>query len=98
MLSVLVAFDWRTPDPTTWLLLVVIGAISAVGHYMTIRAYGHVSASLLAPFGYFEIVAATIIGLVWFDNFPDGWSWLGIAIIVASGVYISLRERKVRSA
>ena len=50
-------------------------------------------ASLLAPFGYFEIVAATIIGLFWFDNFPDGWSWLGIAIIVASGIYISLRER-----
>jgi drug/metabolite transporter (DMT)-like permease len=93
LLSLVVALDWRTPDPAAWAMLAAIGAVTAVGHYMTIRAYGHVSASLLAPFGYFEIVAATIIGLFWFDNFPDGWSWVGIAIIVASGVYISLRER-----
>jgi drug/metabolite transporter (DMT)-like permease len=94
LLSLVVALDWRTPDPAAWAMLAAIGAVTAAGHYMTIRAYGHVSASLLAPFGYFEIVAATIIGLFWFDNFPDGWSWVGIAIIVASGIYISLRERR----
>jgi len=59
-----------------------------------IRAFSHVSASILAPFGYFEIVAATIIGLTVFGDFPDSWSWIGIAVIVASGIYISLRERK----
>lgn len=98
LLSCIVALDWRTPDPEAWVMLAAIGAVTAVGHYMTIRAYGLVSASLLAPFGYFEIVAATIIGLFWFDNFPDGWSWLGIAIIVASGIYISLRERRRHAA
>lgn len=98
VLSCVVALDWRTPDPEAWMMLAAIGAVTGAGHYMTIRAYGHVSASVLAPFGYFEIVAATIIGVFWFDNFPDGWSWLGIAVIVASGVYISLRERARRSA
>jgi drug/metabolite transporter (DMT)-like permease len=94
LLSFIVAWSWRTPDLATWGLLMAIGAVSAAGHYMIIRAYSHVSASLLAPFGYFEIVAATIIGLTVFNDFPDSWSWLGIAIIVASGIYISLRERK----
>ena len=94
LLSFVVAWSWRTPDLTAWALLMAIGAVSAVGHYMMIRAFSHVSASILAPFGYFEIVAATIIGLTVFGDFPDSWSWVGIAIIVASGIYISLRERK----
>jgi drug/metabolite transporter (DMT)-like permease len=36
---------------------------------------------------------ATIISYYWFGDFPDGPTWLGIAILVASGVYISVRER-----
>ncbi|MBC6441514.1 MAG: DMT family transporter [Rhodospirillales bacterium] len=97
-LSFVVALDWRMPDPGVWLLLVALGAVSALGHFMIIRAYTHAPASLLAPFGYFEIVAATIIGLTVFGDFPDAWSWLGIAIIVASGIYISWRERRVTAS
>jgi drug/metabolite transporter (DMT)-like permease len=98
VLSFVVALEWRTPDLAAWGLLVAIGAVSATGHYMMIRAYSHVSASLLAPFGYFEIVAATIIGFTVFGDFPDHWSWVGIGIIIASGVYISLRERALNHA
>jgi len=98
LLSAVVFLEWRTPDPLAWAMLVAIGAISAAGHFMIIRAYGLVSASLLAPFGYFEIVAATAIGLAVFGDFPDTWSWVGIAIICASGIYISLRERRRRGA
>ena len=94
ILSVVVALEWTAPDPLAWAMLVAVGAISAAGHYMIIRAYGHVTASLLAPFGYFEIVAATAIGFFAFGNFPDGWSWFGIAVIVASGIFISWREHR----
>lgn len=94
VLSFVVALEWRTPDLSSWALMLAIGAVSAAGHYLILRAYSHVSASLLAPFGYFEIVAATIIGLTVFGDFPDVWSWVGITIIVASGIYISLREHK----
>ncbi len=51
-------------------------------------------ASLLAPFGYSEIVTMTLVGYIFFGDFPDFWTWIGIAVITASGVYISLRERK----
>ena len=95
LLSLVVALQWRPPALLDWALLISVGAISATGHYMIIRAYGHVGASLLAPFGYFEIVAATAIGFFAFGNFPDAWSWLGIAVIAASGIYISLRERRL---
>ena len=55
-------------------------------------------ASLLAPFGYFEMVSAVILGFLWFGDFPDRFTWLGIAVIVSTGIYISLRERKRKQA
>jgi drug/metabolite transporter (DMT)-like permease len=75
--------------------MLAIGLIAAVGHYLLIRAYERAPASLLAPFGYFEIIMAVIVGFVLFGDFPDLWTWVGIAVLVASGLYISLRERKL---
>ena len=60
-----------------------------------IRAYELAPASLLAPFGYFEIIMAVIVGFMLFGDFPDLWTWVGIAVLAASGLYISLRERKL---
>ena len=98
--SVLVPMVWITPAPSHWPLLAFLGLCAASGHYMVILAYERVRAATLAPFGYFEIVTATLLGFVVFGDFPDGFTWLGIAIIVMSGIYISNRERvrRVRSA
>jgi drug/metabolite transporter (DMT)-like permease len=48
---------------------------------------------VLAPFGYLEIVSATILGFLVFGDFPEAPTWAGIAVIVASGLYIVHRER-----
>jgi len=84
---------WVTPTLPQLAAMLAMGTIGAGGHYLMIRAYEQAPAALLAPFGYGEIVTATIVGYYWFGDFPDGPTWLGIAILVASGVYISLRER-----
>lgn len=91
--SVLLPTVWIAPDGADLARMMAMGLIAAVGHYLMIRAFEHAPAALLAPFGYGEIVMATIIGYLWFGDFPDGTTWIGIAILVASGVYISLRER-----
>jgi len=75
--------------------MAAIGVIAAGGHYLLIRAYELAPASLLAPYGYAEIVMATIVGYVVFGDFPDGWTWAGIAVIVSGGIYISIRERQL---
>ena len=49
-------------------------------------------ASKLAPLAYFEIVNNIIIGYYFFGDFPNQWIWLGLVIIVSSGIYISIRE------
>jgi drug/metabolite transporter (DMT)-like permease len=95
--SVLMPAVWVTPDAGQFAGMAAMGAIGAAGHYLMIRAYEQAPAALLAPFGYGEIVTAVIIGYFWFGDFPDGPTWAGIAILVASGIYISVRERVRRA-
>lgn len=78
-----------------WLLLIGAGIVGTIGHLMFIEAYRLAPASVLAPFGYVEIVTATLLGFLLFDDFPDGPKWLGIAIIVGSGVFIYWREQRL---
>jgi drug/metabolite transporter (DMT)-like permease len=97
-MSAVVPFVWVTPGPADLALMFGVGAVAAVGHFLVIKAFDYASASLLAPYAYAEIVGATAIGLVVFGDFPDAWTWTGIAVIAASGIYISFRERRVSEA
>jgi drug/metabolite transporter (DMT)-like permease len=81
------------PTVTQWSLLVLIGLLSWIAHLLIILAYSRAPASVLAPIGYLEIVGATAIGFAVFGDFPDGWTWVGVAVIISSGMYILLHER-----
>jgi drug/metabolite transporter (DMT)-like permease len=96
-MTVLVPFDFETPhQPFDAVLLASLGVFGGVGHYFVIRAFRLGSAALIAPFGYLELVGTTTLGYLVFDNFPDSWTWTGAGLIVASGIYIALRERRRR--
>jgi drug/metabolite transporter (DMT)-like permease len=90
--SALVPLVWQWPSATDWLLLVSLAAIANLGHYFIVRAYDHAEASLLAPLAYTEMVTSTIMGWAFFGDFPDGFTFLGVAILIASAIYISARE------
>lgn len=96
LMSAIVPAYWVTPAPGDLLLMLAMGLLAAGGHFLIIRAYEHAPASLLAPYGYVEIVTATTVGFVMFGNFPDAWTWVGVVIIVGSGVYIGVREGRAR--
>lgn len=95
--SLAVPFVWVTPSLVDLGFMLAIGLIAAAGHFLVIRAYDFASASFLAPFGYAEIVTATLLGYFVFGDFPEPVTWLGIAVVIASGIYIALRERRVSS-
>lgn len=69
------------------------GALAMVTFLMITFAFSKVEASLLAPFQYLEIVGATAVGYLVFAELPDAMTFLGTAIILASGVYVFHRER-----
>lgn len=79
-----------------WLLLLLLGTIGTVSHLMVVHAFKLAPASMLAPFQYLEIVNAVLVGLIVFGDFPTPSKWFGIAIIVGSGFYVFMRERKLR--
>ena len=91
--SVLVLLVWKLPTPSEWLLLLALASIANLGHYFIVRAYDHAEASLLAPLAYTEMVTSTILGYVFFGDFPDRWTFLGVGILIACAIYISMRER-----
>lgn len=86
---------WPTTDH--WLLLGALGLIATVCHLLVVYAYRLASIGILAPFQYVEIIGATILGLVIFNEFPDTVTWVGVAIIVSSGMYVFHREAKLAS-
>lgn len=89
----ILAAAWPTPDH--WWLLGGLGVIATGCHLLIVYAYRQASIGILAPFQYVEIIGATILGLVIFNEFPDRVTWLGIAIIVGSGMYVFHREAKL---
>ncbi len=94
LLSFTLPFAWVTPtEPVHWMLLGVIGVLASVGHFILIRAYDYASATGLAPFFYTQLVWVMLLGWLVFGDFPDGWSLLGMGIIVASGIFLVGRQR-----
>lgn len=87
---------WIPPPPVDWGLMALMGAFAASGHFLIIRAFDRAPAPVVAPVAYAEIVAATAVGYFAFGDFPAPWTWVGIAVIVASGVVISIREGRQR--
>lgn len=83
------------PAPGQWVLLALLGLIATFAHLLVVHAFSRAPVSVLAPFQYIEIIGATILGLVLFDDFPDGVTWVGVAIIVGSGIYVFRREAKL---
>ena len=101
-----IALNWGTtndigiltalwPSTDQWLLLGCLGLIATVCHLLVVYAYRLASIGILAPFQYVEIIGATALGLIIFDEFPDPITWLGVAIIVGSGMYVFHREARL---
>lgn len=88
--------NWVWPDARAWGLMMLMGIFAAAGHYCITKACELARASVVAPFNYMEMIAAVITSWLIFDHFPDARTWLGIAIITASGIYISATQWRRR--
>jgi drug/metabolite transporter (DMT)-like permease len=95
LLSVVLPDVWVLPQ--SWahtVAFIFIGLFAAIGHLILIKAYVYASAARLAPFSYTQLIWVAIIGFIVFGDFPDVWSLLGMAILIASGIFMVSRERR----
>lgn len=81
------------PQGIFWLWVFCVGLASAVSHMAITYALAFAPSSTLAPLHYLEIVTAVVLGYLVFGDLPNALTVAGIAIIVASGLYIIHRER-----
>ncbi len=90
-------FVWVSPTFNQWSIMAAIGLFACIGHLFIILSLKYADASKLAPFSYFEIVTNIIIAYYFFGDFPNSWTFLGLFIIICSGIYISRRENIVKN-
>jgi drug/metabolite transporter (DMT)-like permease len=98
--SLALPFVWTHIDRAfIWGLLCFMGIAATVGHFMLILAYQRAPAATLSPYLYSQIAFAMIAGVIVFSHLPDGWSLLGMLLIVICGGiggWLTVRESRVR--
>ncbi|MEC7763583.1 MAG: DMT family transporter [Pseudomonadota bacterium] len=92
--TAVVPFFWQAPEPRHIAIMVAIGIVGAAGQFLMIQSVRYAEASAIAPFSYVALLIAAFWGYVVFGDVPDAATWIGGAIIVASGLYIWRRERQ----
>jgi drug/metabolite transporter (DMT)-like permease len=93
----IVPFVWMPPaDWVTVALMILVGALGGIGHYMLIIAHRLAPAAVLFPFIYTQLVWVVALGFLVFSDVPHRWTLAGAAIVIASGLYLIYRERRVK--
>ena len=88
-------FGWALPSPRVAALLVATGLIGGVGQILLTESYRHAEAGVIAPFEYASMLLAILLGYLVFGEFPTATTLTGAALIVAAGLFIIWRERRL---
>ena len=90
--SIVAPFHWTSPAPSDIAPMVLVAVLGSAGQYLIIRALFLAEASVVSPFGYMALVFSAMYGMIFFDEFPDLWTYVGALVVAGSGLYIWHRE------
>lgn len=91
-----VPFFWSWPTTWDgWFAFFAIGIFGFLGHQLVTMAAGFAPASVLAPFSYLQIIFMAAASWLIFNQPPDMWLYVGAPIVILSGLYIWMRERRL---
>jgi len=97
LLSFAVPVVWVDPRAPDIMNILYFVFFAILGQGLLMASFVYAPASTIAPFQYFGIVSATAFGYFVFGEMPDAWTWIGIAVICSSGIYIAVREGRVKA-
>jgi len=89
-------FVWVTPGPADLAALIAVGLLGGVGQILMTTAFKHGDVAVVAPFEYTAMIWATLLGFVFWNEIPGLNIWLGVAVVMASGLFILFREANLR--
>lgn len=89
---------WQPVGTASLVQIFLASILVLVGYQSIILAMRIGEISFIAPFRYLSLIWSALLGLIVFGEMPDGWSIVGAAIVIASGIYTFYRENKRRTA
>lgn len=87
---------WSWPLVADYPIFLIIGVGIAAAGYLISQAYRVAEASYVAPFEYLALPMAVVWGMVIFDEFPDIWDYVGMALILGAGLFMVWREARTK--
>jgi drug/metabolite transporter (DMT)-like permease len=96
LIAPLAPFFWTTPVIADGGLIAAFLVLATLGQVMMISAFAYAPANIIAPFQYSQIIGAIAFSVIVFGDFPGPWTWSGIALIAGAGIYIAVRETRIK--
>lgn len=88
-------FVWRTPSSLEHVALFCgLGVLGAISHYFVALSLGFAPANIVTPFQYVQMLGSVLVGYLLFSDLPDALTWLGAAIVIASGLYVGWTQTR----
>ncbi len=88
-------WHWQMPHGQEWFFIVLMGLAAGTGHYLLTAGHRLAPASVLAPYGYTQIIWMIILGFILFGDLPDHWTLIGAGIVTASGLFLFMLEKQL---
>lgn len=99
LLTPVMFWIWQNPpDLFSALMMGALGLYAAVGHFALIRAHRFTPAYILTPFIYTQLIWMSLFGYLVFGDVPDRFTLIGGTIVIGSGLYLLMRERRQQNA
>lgn len=90
-----VPFGWQIPSLEVAALLILAGLLGGIGQIGLTAAYRYADAGVVAPFDYFSMLLALLIGYFIFGEVPTLTVLGGASLVIAAGILIIWRERQL---
>jgi drug/metabolite transporter (DMT)-like permease len=81
------------PEGILWFYILMMGLSATLSQVLMTKAYEHTKAGIVGTISYSNIVFALIIGILLGDPIPDIWTFLGILLVITSGLIVALAKK-----
>jgi len=85
--------EWFTNPTYAWPIIIAMGVTATFSFYFVFSAYSIASPSTISLFEYSLIIWSIIIGYLLFNDIPSIRTFIGVILIISSGIYIYVREK-----
>ncbi|MEH6832851.1 MAG: DMT family transporter [Sulfitobacter sp.] len=90
------AADWVAPNARELTFLAAVALFATAGHYTMTLAFAAAPMTVTQPVTFLQLIWATLLGLIWFDEAVDIWVVLGGIVILGSVTFITWREAMLK--